>query len=245
MVNLNVRKNLGIAAQGTIIMIWRIITLCMLCFNPSKFARTFDSFKEVPPKILIEYDASLTGLGIRISELIYNPGKEVPVGKNLIGVDGLQFSFTLEGDSSYQNTCEFLAVVVAFLVLGRLGWSHISIRLIGDSVTSNHWCADERYKGSASQRASFVYTLIATHFHFWVSDSEWISSESNEEMDGLSRGLIDPILDWGLTSDQVFSLSMNQCVLDLISSCNPQLGTMDWESTINLWRKVSSWIGLC
>ena len=243
MVNLNVRKTLGIAAQGAI-MIWRI-TLCMLCFNPSKFARTFDSFKEVPPKILIEYDASLTGLGIRISELIYNPGEEVPVGKNLIGVDGLQFSFTLEGDSSYQNTCEFLAVVVAFLVLGRLGWSHISIRLIGDSVTSNHWCADERYKGSASQRASFVYTLIATHFHLWVSDSEWISSESNEEMDGLSRGLIDPILDWGLTSDQVFSLSMNQCVLDLISSCNPQLGTMDWESTINLWRKVSSWIGLC
>jgi hypothetical protein len=134
--NQNMSKNLGVAAQSSI-MIWRVM-LCMVSFNPSKFARAFDTFREVKPTILIEYDSSLTGTGLAISELLYNSNSDSQSSsKKLVGVGCLEFPFDLQGDSSFQNSCEFMAVLISLLIIGQLGYYDVTIKLIGDSVTSN------------------------------------------------------------------------------------------------------------
>jgi hypothetical protein len=241
MINLNVSKTLGIAAQGSI-MIWRIM-LCAISFNPARFAREFDTFKIVNPRILFEYDSSLTGMGLRISELIYSNNDSSKFAKRLIGVDSLKFRFNLAGDSSYQNTCEFLAVVTGLVILAQLGWRNVSIKLVGDSITSNKWSLEERYKGLASQRASFVFTIVSTLCHYWVIESEWLSSESNGEMDSLSRGLVNPIVDWGLSDNEVLDLENNKSVHEMVDICNPSLPVMSWNETIRLWSLIIQWIG--
>jgi hypothetical protein len=69
MVNTNVSKSIGKTAQNAI-MVWRVM-LCMLSFKPEKFARSFDSFWVVSMTVLLEYDASLMGFGLRLSQIGY------------------------------------------------------------------------------------------------------------------------------------------------------------------------------
>jgi hypothetical protein len=212
----------------------------MLAFRPDKFSRSFDSFRETPPTILLEYDSSLEGMGIRLSQIVYDVGGMVS-GYTPLGLDAYKFDFDLGGDSSYQNTCEFLAVVVAFLTLGALGWRNITLSVVGDSMTSNHWCAAERYKGRSSHRAAFIFTLIATHFNFWVSETEWICSSENEDMDLLSRGSKRPE-EMVRVNEQVLNLRELKGVQDLVNSCNPLLPELDWTGTVELWKTVQAWL---
>ena len=45
--------------------------LCLFDMNETKFARSFDSFREVSPEIIIEYDASLTGLELVSGDFLW------------------------------------------------------------------------------------------------------------------------------------------------------------------------------
>jgi hypothetical protein len=151
------------------------------------------------------------------------------------------FEFDLSGDSSYQNTCEFLAVVVAFFILGKMGFRDVTLLVVGDSMTSNHWCAAERYKGKSAHRAALIFTIIATHFNYWVFDTEWICSSDNSEMDMLSRGGEIPRSMYQ-NEEQILHFGQMREVLALVGSCNPLLPEMDWTDTVKLWQLVHTWL---
>ena len=238
MVNTNVSKTIGRTAQNAV-MVWRVM-LCMLAFKPEKFSRSFDSFRVVSPTVLLEYDASLMGFGLRLTRIDYLD-KENFEKTQLLGLGSHMFEFDLKGDSSYQNTCEFLAVVVAFLVLGKMGYRDVTLLVIGDSRTSNHWCAAERYKGKSAHRAALIFTILATHFNLWVFDTEWICSSDNGEMDMLSRGGEIPRSMYEEQS-QVLKFGHMREVMDLVEACNPLLPEMDWTDTVKLWKSVQSWL---
>jgi hypothetical protein len=238
MINTNASKTIGKLAQNAI-LVWRVM-VCMLSFKPEKFARSFDSFRVVSPTVLLEYDASLMGFGLRLTKISHvDKGDFEKV--QLLGLGGHMFDFDLKGDSSYQNTCEFLAVVVAFLILGKLGFRDVTLLVTGDSRTSNHWCAMERYKGKSAHRAALIFTIIATHFNFWVFDTEWISSGDNKEMDVLSRGGAIPRSMYQ-DDDQLFRFEQMGEILALVEACNPLHPEMDWTDTVELWKSVQSWL---
>jgi hypothetical protein len=238
MVNINASKTIGETAQNAI-MVWRVM-LCMLSFQPARFTRSFDSFRVVPPTLLLEYDACLLGFGLRLTKIAYGDKNHVEKIQ-LLKLGSHMFEFDLQGDSSYQNTCEFLAVVVCFLVLGQMGFRDVTLLVVGDSMTSNHWCAAERYKGKSAHRAALIFTIIATHFNFWVFDTEWICSSDNNEMDMLSRGEAIPQSMYQ-DEEQILHFDQMRDVQDLVSLCNPLLPEMDWIDTVKLWKSVQAWL---
>ena len=80
----------------------------------------------------VDFDASLTGIGIL---LYFLPCSATTTRFAL----RLVFPFSLESDSSFQNSVEFLAVVVALGALASIGVSGCGVSLRGDSTTALSW----------------------------------------------------------------------------------------------------------
>jgi hypothetical protein len=80
-----------------------ICTLTHCHTNPSKLSRPMDSFRHQPAQFIIRYDASLTGLGVGLYQMPNN---------RLVIYTALQLPFSVDNDSSNQNTMEFTAVVL-------------------------------------------------------------------------------------------------------------------------------------
>ena len=74
------------------IMMWRAFILLLIA-NPSRLSRPMESFRHQPAQYIIKFDASLTGLGVGLYA-------------------GLQLPFSVDSDSSNQNTMEFVAIVL-------------------------------------------------------------------------------------------------------------------------------------
>ena len=132
-------KPLGESAKQTIVL-WRIL-LCMLHFDELRFARSFESFLPRIADVSTEFDASLEGFGVRLFDLRTGA---------LIGAGRVKLPYDLEGRSDYQNTLEFICIVLSVAALGRMGYRGISLYLIGDSKTALSWGEEERYKGHLS-----------------------------------------------------------------------------------------------
>ena len=147
----------------------------------SGYRRPFDSFRLRESSFLLEYDASLEGLGLVIfkledeEELLW---KVVAVG----------LPYELEGNSSYQNTVEFIAVVLAFACLGTLGISNASLRLRGDNISSLKWSVKERFRGNLCIKAATLYIAIGSRLDMRVKDTIHLPGKSNIICDKLSRG---------------------------------------------------------
>ena len=94
---------------------------------------------------VIEFDGSLTGAGI----LWYarnGDGVEVLLGGAAVDLSPLGFG----DDSTYQNTCEFITLVLGIRGLSALGLTDpekpVSVMLRGDSVTALTWAHTERFR---------------------------------------------------------------------------------------------------
>ena len=70
------------------------------------------SVRTLPISHIIEYDASLEGLGVGVGQIVGNE-------KTMLCIGETTFPFDLNHDSSYQNTMVFLAVVTGMAALVR------------------------------------------------------------------------------------------------------------------------------
>jgi hypothetical protein len=91
------------------------VLLGLTAVNDIEFARPLQSFRKVPPDLIIEFDASLTGIGL----LYYQQSndKETLVGGGAVDISSLHFA----SEASYQNTAEFIAAVLGIRGLRQLG----------------------------------------------------------------------------------------------------------------------------
>jgi hypothetical protein len=117
------------AAARRAIMLWRCALVTLGC-DPLRFACPLHTLAEKPPSLQIEYDASLTGIGIILSELSATGETQ------LIGAVKLPIPVDLGGDSGYQNSAEFMAIEVGLACLISLGYSGRGVKLIGDNTLS-------------------------------------------------------------------------------------------------------------
>lgn len=225
-----VSKRLGEEAVRCI-ELWRVFLVMMELGSKFGYRRSLDSFRSREAMFVIEYDASLTGLGIVLYKLI--EGVEV-----IWKVVSVEFPYSLEQDSSFQNTAEFIAVVLAMACLASLRVSNASVRLRGDNISSLRWSVKERFKGCRCLNAAVVYIAIGSHCDLRVEETVHLPGLNNVVCDGLSRGRLPSY--YGFSVDQSFVCDRQDKLFEevLLLCCPSTLSSgFDFNS---FWLSVSS-----
>ena len=220
----HVRINLSELAQSDIMM-WRAFVLLLIA-NPSRLSRRMESFRHQPAQYIIKYDASLTGLGVGI----YTVQDE-----QLLTYAALQLPFSVDNDSSNQNTMEFVAVVLGLLLAWRTSLTEFYYDLHGDNMSSLAWARSDRTNSLLARRANIIFTTISMHVHAQLANTEHIPGSMNIVFDGLSRN-VSPA-DLGLDPSLMYSASSDFVITEFIKLCNPAILLTDMLSHTSLLKQ--------
>ena len=204
------------------IEIWRGALLA-LRLNPSEFERPIHTLGTRAPSYLIEYDASLEGIGLVLSALD-GQGDRLLIRAAQMSL----VSFGASGDPGKQNTCEFAAVVAGMACLASLGIRGAGIKIIGDNQSSLQWCAHQRFHSQTSKATAVMYMAITTVCDLQVVEEEHIRGERNIIPDRLSRN--HSFASQGFTPPECFDLASNPLVDQVIEACNPSFDFEEKDS---------------
>ena len=160
----------------TAIRLWRA-TLFLLDYDENQFSRTFESFDEHPCVYIVEFDASLSGVGILWYKRLHN--REVCFGGDAVDLPCLSF----HSDSSNQNMAKFMGALLGIIGLVKLGVRNVDVELRGDSVTALSWAT----KGQRSINAATIFTMLCVALSVDVKSTCHISGDDNFKCDRLSR----------------------------------------------------------
>ena len=227
--NSSTKKVLSLAAQRAI-RLWRA-ALVSLELNKEAFSRPITSLGHRAAEFQIEYDASLTGLGMVISDL----RGELPVVMKAVKIT---LPFDLEDDPGYQNTVEFMAVVVGLGCLAVLGISNAGIHIIGDNVSSLSWCVSQRFLVGRSRGTAMSYMAIGTICDLQVVSGDHVKGEVNITCDGLSREK-SPV-ECGFLPHQILSIDEHKALIDLVEACNPLIDVVSNEGFERQWGMAAA-----
>ena len=169
------------ASARTIFLVRALLIL--MAVKEADFARPIFGFAAAPITFRIEFDASLTGIGI-IFFLVTATGA-VPIGAVVADLSPLEFG----SEAKYQNTAEFMCVVLAFLVMARRGIAPCRVGLRGDSRSALHWAASQSFKSELICNASVCMVLVAQRFGYQVAEEEnqHLPGDLNVQCDDMSR----------------------------------------------------------
>jgi hypothetical protein len=210
------------------------LLLTMTALEPFAFCRSLASFSPGSATVLVEFDASLRGIGL-IWYLVDSLGRERPIGGLSVDISGLGFG----EDSQYQNTAEFIAATLGILGLTQLGLEGSAIRLRGDSMSALCWASSLRFKGHLTTNAAVVFTLLLVQTRVTVVDKEHFSSEANVRTDELSRGsTVAEVARKFSNLIGLRELSFPDAVAQTLRDCDPRLELGDDAAFSNLWRRV-------
>ena len=204
-------------------MMWRAFILLLIA-NPSRLSRPMESFRQQPAQFIIRYDASLTSLGVGLYEVTNN---------RLVIYTALQLPFTVDNDSSNQNSMEFTAVVLGLLLAWRAKLSNFYYDLHGDNRSSLAWV-----NSVLARRANIIFTTISMHLNANLAEAEHVPGVLNTVFDGLSRNVspqelgLDPLLMYNATADDA--------MLQIVQLCNPADQLSDMTSHTALLQKCTS-----
>jgi hypothetical protein len=205
------RLHLSSAAKIEV-SLWRSF-LVMLQYDELRSARPLESFRPRSASLLIEYDASLTGLAVGISTV------SVSGEIKLVAYTSITPPYPPTTDSSYQNVYEYLAVLLGLLLAKQAGFKSFSYDLIGDSVASLSWVSHDKVRSTLAMGAGLGFTTLSVDIDASVASIRHIYSAANHIYDKLSRGCsasesgIDP-------AKQVF-LSDRHPIVEYVRLCSP------------------------
>jgi hypothetical protein len=214
------------------IRMWRSY-LCVAYLNKDKLIRNLDSFVTREPTVILQFDSSLTGIGL------------VLTGRNSAGTEatfalGLSFPYSLGSDSSFQNVSEFMAVLAGiFLAIKLFGTRGQSVKLYGDSKTALKWSKNEHYRGTRVRRASIAYTIIGSLFDYNVVETVHVPGVENVLCDGLSRNHNKSVKEQIKGTGYIpvpDDLSLK--VSDLLGMCNPNLELSSVQEFNCFWKSL-------
>lgn len=219
-------------AAVTAIQLWRAM-LCMGVYAPDFFCRAMHTYAYPPSQFVVQFDASLQGIGILWWRLT-GDGGETLVGGASMSLVRLGF----EDDSRYQNTAEYIAVVVGLASLAAFfGVCDEAVVLKGDSVTALEWSRRDRSRSAIAWNAAAVQVAVCAVAEIWVESVVHVPGVDNTVCDGLSRG-VDP-QDLPLPAGTpVLCLDGDELFEDLLSLCSPHQPTSDRESFLSLWKEA-------
>lgn len=166
-----------------VISLWRII-LILMKLEPFSFTAKLESFIFKLSRIAIKHDACPTGISFAIYEIINGDHRNL----NLNWFCGADIrKFKTKGDSSCQNTVEFISMTMGLVVLTMLGIKNAPIFVIGDSTTSLSWAEHRQFKSALCQRAAILFAILGLHSKNYINETEWIPGIDNINEDAMSR----------------------------------------------------------
>ena len=233
------RRNVSVAlspAAAWAVRMWRA-TLCCTALREALFARSFASFVPGTEDFLIEFDASLEGVGLKVFDLQHARNHE-----EIVGAGALSLDFCLEGDSSYQNACEFIAALAGTVALfrfcvrtGRPRPRMVSFR--GDSVTALTWVGNKNFRGEFSFCAASVFARIMAHLGLEIARVVHLPKELNKDCDDLSRGhSVEDVLGPGVED---WNLGHCDYITRLLELCNPKKFSERCDDFEGFWESAS------
>jgi len=180
------RPTVGLSHTGTTVLsaeVKAVIRLfrCLLVlqhFHGVEFSRPLDSFVRRPHTWILEWDASLEGVGIIGFRVI--DGKEVSAFYSYVDLRPLGF----EDNSSFQNTAEFLGLLLGMLAMQAVGAAGEPTVARGDSMTALRWGVKGRPRGTLATRAGLLWGFLAVRRQ---TDYHHLSHELNQLTDCISR----------------------------------------------------------
>ena len=172
------------------IKIWRSF-LCLMVMFPSQFERPLYHLQAVNPSIVLNFDASWFGLGIRFFHVLQGKKREC---FKIIHVKFSEelYHFARTKDPSYQNALEFATASLGLFALVLLGFRDISVFLEGDSMTALCWSAYRSFRSGPSFYAACAQMVVALKYNVTIAEefqhlSVVNSVEANYDADWISR----------------------------------------------------------
>jgi len=175
-----------------VIDLWTMM-LVLTIIEPTRFQRSIASFAQVEPSTLINFDASLTGLGLifyRIVSDFDSSGNRRIVSHQVFAVMQYSTPYRLNKESKFQNTMEFISIVVDMSTLVSLGFRDLSLSLLGDSINALTWSFKEKFSSIYAKKAAILYMQLMSHqeVKLVVSETLYINTLHNVNCDKMSRG---------------------------------------------------------
>jgi hypothetical protein len=181
--------------------------------------RSFDSFKVLHSEVVIEFDAGLEGFGIAL----YDVGTNVLMyglkyyERNLFNIiNGSKIQ-----NSSFQNSMEFIAVVLGlfWIITLKLPFRNVTVR--GDSVVALCWSKKQVFRSNFCDKAVLVFSQLQHKYGFKVVHSIHIKGVNNLLCDSWSRDKLikDTLLPGRMSS--VECRNLDDKFLQLIRFVNP------------------------
>ena len=188
-----------------------------------------ESFRRHSAQFIIRYDASLTGLGVGLYEVKNN---------RLVIYTALQLPFTVDNDSSNQNTIEFTAVVLSLLLAWRAKMSNFHYDLHGDNKSSLAWAKLNRVNSVLARKANIIFTTISMHLNANLAEAEHVPGVLNTVFDGLPRNVSPQKL--GLDPLLMYNAAADDAIVQLVQLCNPAEQLSDMTSHTALLQHCTS-----
>jgi hypothetical protein len=117
--------------------------------------RDINSFRKIPPTVIVEFDGSPKGIGFRLF-------RTDPAGETLVEEWGAMLQYDLRNDPQYQNTIELTAATWGLFRTIQLWPSpDTSVQFRGDSEVALSWLSDDQ-TSSSSSRARGPAMILAT-----------------------------------------------------------------------------------
>jgi len=211
-------------------------------------------FGRMPWQILLEFDGSLSGAGViwyRLDQFTINgqqQTREVPLGGYAVDLRTLGFG----SDPNFQNTEEFISVIIGLVGIKLMGWDAVAVKLRGDSETALMWAAGHKFRSENVMNAAMVYACLCADTGFHVVETQRILSEENWRADRLSRrwekyrGVCWPHMTEILGSGDQRLFGLNEVPLEIgeiLLLCDPKAC---WEGDIEFgvfWRRALDIVG--
>lgn len=228
------------AAKRAIRMIRVFLILSHI--DPEQFARPFQCDIARLIRFIIEFDASLTGLGMIIFCVDVATGEETPVGVASVSIEELGF----RGMSGNQNLSEFVAATIGVRAVIALGGCDCGVAVRGDSIAALSWIERERFSGKLVGNAAMIYVVQAIAWGIRVEQVTHLPAEQNTAADYLSR-----INEGGRTLEgfrKKFPQFKDAPVVDtkpsgLVPLCDPQLDIESDAKFTAFWRRAQAVVG--
>jgi len=212
------------------IQLWRA-TLIALEVDREGFSRPITSFGPRSASYQLEYDASLQGLGMVLTDLRTSP-------PSLLRAVKVTLPFDLGSDSSFQNTVEFMAVTVGLGCLAALDIRNSGVHIKGDNRSSLSWCVSQRFRHGRSRGAAMAYMALCTHCDLQVVSSDHVPGIDNIVCDRLSReGTLEEL---GFHPDDSLDITLDPRLVSLVELCNPMVDAENAENFLLQWTGATT-----
>ena len=186
------------------------------------------------PAFKIEFDASLEGGGVVVSKLC---GEGWAIQRVISFLFPYSAEFALsEFQSSFQNTCEFIAALVGLSAAITLGAKDGQVELAGDSKTALRWLETWKFKSGPSNKAAMLYVALGLKFNIRLDKQIFVLGVDNTVCDRLSRGTHPK--DLGFLENQ-YSDDEDPHITSLLSLCKPLFVETQSYDLVTQWVEAS------